>query len=65
MNNACSTVEELQRLWKSEMFRADYDKIKPDWQAMLIEHFREHKQLLVDRPPQNGTVAPNFDDLPQ
>ena len=62
--SACSTVDELGVLWRSKLFQTEFSKIQPGWQELLLEHFREHKQLLLDRPPQNGTtVVPNFDGL--
>ena len=61
--SACSTVDELGGLWRSPLFQKEYAKIQPGWQELLLEHFREHKQLLLDRPPQNGTVAPDFSGM--
>lgn len=58
--DACSTVEELEGLWKSTAFKAEYDKMPKDWQGALVQHFKEHKALLVSQPPK---VPPNFDKL--
>ena len=60
--DACLTVEDLERLWRSPQFQAEYKKIKPDWQTMLVDHFKEHKEFLLKRP---AAIPPNFDGAQQ
>ena len=59
--DACMTVEDLERLWRSKPFKQEYEKLPPDWQKLLLEHFKETKLDIQNRAL--GTVPPNFDGL--
>jgi hypothetical protein len=64
--NACSTIEELERLWKSKPFQQEFEKLPLDWQKMMRQHVNEHKTYLTERPtgaPPKGYVAPDFDKV--
>lgn len=49
--DACATVEELERLWKSKPFQTEFERHPKDWQKLLIEHFNEAIRLLKTNPP--------------
>jgi hypothetical protein len=67
--DACSTVEELERLWSSKAFQTEYAKHPPDWQGMLVDHFNERiadikKAVAATAIPHSGDfVPPNFSNL--
>lgn len=60
--NACATVEELERLWKSKPFQTELEQHPTDWRKMITQHAAEHKALLLAEKPRT-TVAPNFDAM--
>lgn len=39
--DACDSVEQLQMLWNSKPFQAEYNRHPKDWQDALVEHFNE------------------------
>lgn len=45
--DACQTVEELNILWKSAPFKAEFERMPDDWKSALVEHATEHKEILV------------------
>lgn len=55
--SACLTVEELERLWRSPQFKAEFAKLKDDWRDAMVDHAAEHKALLTATPAK----VPNFD----
>ena len=63
--DACLTVEDLERLWRSKPFKQEYEKLPPDWQKLLLEHFKDAKLGIqtakVQTPP--GFVPPNFEGM--
>jgi hypothetical protein len=58
--DACATVEELERLWRSALFKTELAKLKPDWHEAMITHASEHKALLTASP---ARVPPNFEAI--
>lgn len=58
--DACLTLSDLSRLWVSPAFKADYNKLPPDWQALVVERKDQCKAALQAQPPR---VAPNFDQM--
>jgi hypothetical protein len=67
--DACSTVEELERLWSSKAFQTEYAKHPTDWQGMLVDHFNERiadikKAVAATAIPHSSDfVPPNFEEL--
>lgn len=63
--DACLTVEDLERLWRSKPFKQEYEKLPLDWQKLLLEHFKDAKLGIqtakVQTPP--GFVPPNFEGM--
>lgn len=59
--DACSTLEELSRLWQSAPFKAEFAKLKDDWKRQLTERKDELKADMT--APATGRVKPNFDRM--
>ena len=59
---ACGTVEELERLWRSALFQDEFHKLKSDWQDALIDLFKETKADRQATPAvtPRGYVEPVF-----
>jgi hypothetical protein len=49
--DACTSVEELKRLWNSKAFQDEYQRHPQDWQDLLVEHFNEAIRLVTVNPP--------------
>jgi hypothetical protein len=64
--DACSTVADLELLWHSPLFKAEFNKLHKTYQDGLVEQFRDRKAFLVDHPPSAfmAEVAPDFDKMP-
>lgn len=58
---ACSTVEELNILWRSKPFQTEYDKLPKDWKEALVEFMADTKATLLKSPPNTTYHAPHFD----
>lgn len=41
--DACSTVVDLGRLWRSKPFQAEYERLPNDWKVLLNDHINERK----------------------
>lgn len=64
--DACATVEELERLWRSKPFQTEYAKLHKTYQDGILELFGDRKADLIARPADipAGYAPPNFDGLP-
>lgn len=60
--DACSSLEQLQGLWTSPQFRAEYERLPNDWKKLITERKDELKAALTKPDP--NYVAPNFDGIP-
>lgn len=58
--DACPTVEELRRLWRSKPFQDEFEKLQPVYQQGLVTTIDERTAFLTEHP---GKVPPNFDNL--
>jgi len=58
--DACMTLDDLQRLWTSPAFKAEFKKLPADWQEQLTEYKDERKAELT---PKLGSVKPNFEGM--
>lgn len=59
--DACSTLEELGLLWVSPAFKAEYKKLKPDWQRQITDH-KDARKADLSGPPR-AAVPPNFEGM--
>lgn len=59
--DACSTVEELQRLWKSRPFQIEFERHPADWRDAIIKHFNEAIELLRSDPPRTVDAKTTLD----
>lgn len=59
--DACSTVEELQRLWKSRPFQIEFERHPQDWRDAIIKHFNEAIELLRTDPPRTVDAKTTLD----
>jgi hypothetical protein len=60
--DACATVEDLEILWRSKLFQAEFEKLHPTYKDGIIELMRERKAWLAGNPARTP-VAPNFDNM--
>ena len=63
--DACTTVEELQRLWKSRPFQTEYERHPKDWQDAIVAHFNDAIELVKSRPPRVDPLGQIIGDQPQ
>ena len=63
--DACGSVEELERLWRSPAFKEEFARLHKTYQDGILDLFRERKAFLAENtftPPPEFT-PPSFDHL--
>lgn len=63
--DACATVSQLELLWNSKLFQAEFKKLHKTYQDGLVEMFNDRIADLKTNPPPSGRAAidPDFTKL--